>query len=110
MSWATTAARLTAEVMPRLGNAVTINGTTDWGILQSPHEAVLDGAVVVTDWMLELPAAVWPAVPEGMGITVDGVSFLAREESRPGIDGSTIHVPLERISGDIEFILNGDWL
>lgn len=96
MSWADTAARLTAGTMATTGNLVTIGLTTNWGILRSPMEAVLDGAVVVTDWMLELPAAVWPTVAEGTAVTVDGDTYLARESSRPGADGSTIFVPLER--------------
>jgi hypothetical protein len=117
MSWATTAAQLTAGTMATLGNAVTIGAVTNWGILRSPSEMVLDGAVVVTDWMLELPAAVWASITEGQGITVDGANYVARESSRPGTDGSTIHVPLERIDGELppapgdsEVVIDGDWL
>lgn len=85
--------------MASLGNVVTIGATTDKGILMSPAESVIDGVAVVTDWMLELPSAVWPFVAEGVAVFVDGQEFVSREESRPGTDQATTFVPLTLSQG-----------
>ena len=95
MSWATIAADLTDRCFAPLGNAVTIAGVSGKGILKSPSESFYDGVVVLTDWTLELPASVWPSIEEGAAITVDGVTYLAREQGRIGADQSTVLVPLE---------------
>ena len=111
MTWSATAARLTAGTMPALGNSVTIDGVTNYGILRSPEEAVLDGVVVVSDFMLELPFAIWEDIEEGTSVRVDGVSYAARESSRPGVDRSTVWVPLElspRPVGTCLVTLSGD--
>lgn len=110
MSWQTTADRLAGMAMTALGNAVTIGGVSGYGILQSPAESILDGVVIVTDYMLELPRTVWPVVPEGTAITVDGLVYVAREQSRPNVDRSSIYVPLELARGNNLLTLAGDVL
>jgi hypothetical protein len=95
MSWQSTAARLAAAAFRALGNDVEIGGVSGWGILQSPSESVFDGVVIITDYMLELDRAAWPVVAEGTVITVDGVTYRAREQSRINRDGSSVMVPLE---------------
>ena len=95
MSWQQTADRLAATALRALGNAVEIGEDAGWGILQSPSESIFDGVVIVTDFMLELDRAVWPAVAEGTVVTVDGVTYRAREQSRINRDGSSVMVPLE---------------
>jgi hypothetical protein len=117
MSWQATAARLAAAAFRALGNEVEIDGVSGWGILQSPSESVFDGVVVITDYMLELDRAVWPVVPEGSVVTVDGVIYTAREQSRINRDGSSVMVPLEPTGRQVlappfpgqTTIIDGDW-
>jgi hypothetical protein len=96
MTWQARANRMALSVIRRVGNAVTIGATEGYGILQSPEEKLHDGMIFVTDYRLELPVLTWPYVAEGTFLTVDGVSYRSREESRPGKDGSSIFLPLEK--------------
>lgn len=95
MSWADISSALTVATFAALGNDVTIGATTGKGILKSPSESILDGILIVTDYLLELPVATWASVAEGTAITVDGVGYVSRETSRLNPDGSSIMVPLE---------------
>jgi hypothetical protein len=95
MSWAATAQRLATTALRALGNAVEIDGVSCWGILMTPTESVFDGVLILTDYMLELDRSVWPVIPEGSVVTVDGVIYTAREQSRINRDGSSVMVPLE---------------
>ena len=94
MSWRSAALRLARTTIRSLGNDVLIGGQTGRGILRSPEESVLDGMVYVTDYLLEVPVTQWPAVLEGTAVTVDGVSYFAREQGRINRDGSSVFVPL----------------
>lgn len=94
MSWQARTNRMAASVARRLGNAVTIGAVSAFGFLESPEEKVYDGMVVLTDYMLELPALSWPYVAEGTLVVVDEVNYVSREESRPNADRSSIFVPL----------------
>ena len=98
MSWADTATRLADTAIEALGNDVMIEGVTGRGILRTPSESVFDGVLILTDYMLEVPASIWPLVEEGADVMVDGQEFTAREQSRPVPDGSSIMVPLEPVS------------
>lgn len=95
MTWQDRVNRMAVSTARRLGNAVTIGADTSFGFLQSPEEKVFDGMVVLTDYMLELPVLSWQFVAEGTLIVVDEVSYVAREQSRPNVDRSSIFVPLE---------------
>jgi hypothetical protein len=97
MSWSDTANRLADSAIERLGNDITIDGVAGRGILRQPSESIFDGVVIVTDYMLEVPASAWPLVEEGADITVDGKEFTAREQSRPSQDGSSVMIPLEPV-------------
>lgn len=111
MSWATIAADLADRCIAPLGNDVTIGGVAGKGILKSPSESLYDGVVILTDWMVELPVNSWASVAEGTTITVDGVTYLAREQGRVTADGSAVLVPLELVpsaaSGDYLATLTG---
>lgn len=95
MSWATVATDLADRCITALGNDVTIGGVSGKGILKSPSESLYDGVVILTDWMVELPVSVWSSMAEGTTITVDGVGYVAREQGRVSLDGSSLMVPLE---------------
>ena len=95
MAWQEKINRMAESISRFLGNSVTIDEVTAFGFLESPEEKVYDGMVVLTDYMLELPAVSWATVAEGTIITVDGALFRAREQSRPNADRSSIFVPLE---------------
>lgn len=111
MSWADTAGRLAQGCLSAVGNTVTIGGYTGKGILRSPSESIFDGVVIVTDWMLELSQSDWPIISEGTAITVDGIDYLAREQSRLGTDQSTIFVALEPAAGNAPpLVMDGDFL
>lgn len=94
MTWQARADRMALSLARRLGNAVTIGADEGFGFLNSPEEKVFDGMVVLTNYELELPKLTWSYVAEGTGITVDGVAYQSREESRPNKDGSSILIPL----------------
>lgn len=94
MSWLDRTRRLADRCLAVLGNDVSINGIPCRGILKSPQEMVIDGAVFVLDHMLEVPASEWPAVSEAVLIVVDGVNYRARETGRLSPDGSTLLIPL----------------
>jgi len=110
MSWASTAQRLATTALRALGNDVRIGVVSGRGILVTPTESVFDGALILTDYMLELDASVWSTVLEGTEIIVDGVTYLAREQSRVNRDGSSVLVPLELAPPLVFTILNGDWM
>jgi len=94
VTWQDRANRMAASAVRRLGNAVTIDGVSGFGILQSPEERIYEGAVVTTDFDLELAVTDWASIDEGKSITVDDVDYIAREDSKPTQDGSSIRVPL----------------
>ena len=50
MTWQDRANRMAASAVRRLGNAVTIDGVSGFGILQSPEERIYEGAIVTTDF------------------------------------------------------------
>lgn len=95
MTWQARANRMAASTIRRLGNAVEIDGTAGFGILQSPEERVFDGMVVTTDFTLELAVTDWAFIEEGTALTVDGVAYMTREDSKPNQDGSSILMPLQ---------------
>jgi hypothetical protein len=95
MTWQARANRMAASTIRRLGNAVEIDGTPGFGILQSPAERVFDGMVVTTDFTLELAVTDWAFVEEGTALTVDGIAYTTREDSKPNQDGSSILIPLQ---------------
>jgi len=98
MTWANTANRLADTAIQALGNDVVIDGVAGRGILREPSESIFDGVVVVTNYMLEVPASLWPLVEEGADITVDGREFIATEQSRSTADGSSVMIPLEPVT------------
>lgn len=118
MTWQARANRMAASTIRRLGNAVEIDGTPGFGILQSPEERVFDGMVVTTDFDLELAVIDWLFIPEGTAIEVGGVLYVAREDSKPNQDGSSIHVslrpapsPLPPVDApdEIEYVIDGNF-
>lgn len=116
MSWAELAANMATTVIQAVGNDVVIDGVSGTGILLSPAQMVLDDSVVLSDYVLEVPTQSWAAVDENTVVSVDGVTYVARERSRPSSDGSSQFVPLVRTSVDGiavgpsgPFVLDGDW-
>jgi hypothetical protein len=118
MTWQARANRMAASTIRRLGNALTIDGTTGFGILHSPEERVFDGMVVTTDFDLELAVLDWPFIPEGTAIEVDSVLYVAREDSKPTKDGSSIRMPLQPAPSplppvdapeEIEYVIDGNF-
>jgi hypothetical protein len=98
MTWQAKANRIAKSTARRLGNVVLIDGVTAYGWLESPEEKVYDGVVVVTDYTLEVPFVSWSYISEGTLVVVDGVNYVAREQSRPNSDRSSIIVPLKLLN------------
>lgn len=118
MSFFSLAQRLTRVTMERLGNVVEIAGTTGRGQLQSPTEELFDGMTLGVTYELRIPFQTFGEVPEGEGVTVDGVAYVARQDSRPDGDGTTEILLLEKVldqqvpdvvDGDFTYVVDGDW-
>lgn len=97
MSWTSTANRIATTASRVLGNAVTIGAVSGSGVLQMPREEVIGEAVVSIGYLLEVPAAVFSSVLDGQAVTVDGVSYVAREDGLPVGDGAMLQIPLTKL-------------
>lgn len=118
MAWQEKINRMAASTISRLGNAVVIDDASGYGIFRSPEERVFDGMVVTTDFDLELAVTDWPFIPEGTAVEVDGTLYVAREDSVPVGDGSSIRFPLQPAPSplppvdapeSIEYVIDGNF-
>lgn len=83
----------------RCGNSYTLAGdaTVYQGVLHHPTEAIIDGQVMMTDYMLEVSAEDAGSTARGTAITVDGVAFKARIAAQPLGDGNLFTIALEKV-------------
>jgi hypothetical protein len=83
----------------RCGNSYLITGdeTVYQGVLHHPTEAILDGQVMTTDYVLEVAAEDAAGTPRGTTITVDGAAFVSRMAAQPMGDGALWTIALEKV-------------
>ena len=79
------------------GKPVVIGGVSGLGILDQPGDLIIGDMVLSVDFALTVPAALAQDVAYGAGVTVDGLSYLVKE-NHPQQDGLFNVLFLERVT------------
>lgn len=74
----------------------TGQGGSGRAIFDQPGTVILGGDILATDCALRYPASTFPNVRQGDAFIVDGITYIARENAQPSIDGLEHTVPLAR--------------
>lgn len=71
-------------------------GKNGRAIFDQPGSIILGGDILATDCGLRYPASTFPSVRQGDTFIVDGITYTARENAQPTLDGLEYTVPLAR--------------